>query len=260
MPSHQEIYIRHADEYELLVSREDYQGNILRAINQICRLDGLDVVELGAGTGRLTCMLAPTAKRIRAFDASGHMLAAAAAKLERYNPHNWQVAAAKLERYNLHNWQVAAAKLERYNPHNWQVAVADHRALPVADQSADVAISGWSICYLVVDRENSWQRHVNRTLAEINRTLRPGGIIIILETLGTGYESPTAPAQLAPYYAFLEEQGFSSTWIRTDYQFESLAEAQDLVGFFFGETMAQKVVRENWVVLPECTGIWWLVT
>lgn len=245
MPSHQEIYNRHADEYQRLVSREDYQGNILRAINQICRLDGRDVVELGAGTGRLTCMLAPTVKRIRAFDASGHMLAAAAAKLERYNPHNWQVA---------------AAKLERYNPHNWQVAVADHRALPVADQSADVAISGWSVCYLVVGRENSWQRHVNRTLAEIKRTLRPGGIIIILETLGTGYESPTAPHQLAPYYAFLEEQGFSSTWIRTDYQFESLAEAQDLAGFFFGETMAQNVVRENWVVLPECTGIWWLVT
>jgi ubiquinone/menaquinone biosynthesis C-methylase UbiE len=230
MPSHQEIYNQHADEYERLVSREDYQDNILQAINQICRPDGLDAVELGAGTGRLTCMLAPTVKRIWAFDASGHMLAA------------------------------AAAKLEQNNQRNWQMAVADHRALPVADHSADIAISGWSICYLVVDHEDSWRGQVSRTLAEIKRTLRPGGTIIILETLGTGYESPTAPDNLAPYYAFLEEHGFSSTWIRTDYQFESLPEAQDLVGFFFGEKMAQKVNRENWVVLPECTGIWWLVT
>ncbi len=230
MPSHQEIYNQHADQYERLVSREDYQGNILRAIKQICRLDGLDVVELGAGTGRLTCMLAPAVKRIQALDASGHMLAA------------------------------AAAKLEQNNQRNWQMAVADHRALPAADQSADVAISGWSICYLVVEHEDSWRGQVSRTLAEIKRTLRPGGTIIILETLGTGYESPTAPDELAPYYAFLEKQGFSSTWIRTDFQFESLSEAQDLVGFFFGEKMAQKVVRENWVVLPECTGIWWLVT
>ncbi len=230
MPSHQEIYNQHADQYERLVSREDYQGNILRAINQICRLDGLDVVELGAGTGRLTCMLSPTVKRIQALDASGQMLAA------------------------------AAARLEQNNQRNWQMAVADHRALPIADQSADVAISGWSICYLVVDHEDSWRGQVSRTLAEIKRTLRPGGTIIILETLGTGYESPTAPDELTPYYAFLEKQGFSSTWIRTDFQFESLSEAQDLVGFFFGEKMAQKVVRENWVVLPECTGIWWLVT
>jgi ubiquinone/menaquinone biosynthesis C-methylase UbiE len=230
MPSHQEIYNQHADQYERLVSREDHQGNILRAINQICRLDGLDVVELGAGTGRLTCMLSPMVKRIQALDASGQMLAA------------------------------AAAKLEQSNQRNWQMAVADHRALPVTDQSADVAISGWSICYLVVDHEDAWRGQVSRTLAEIKRTLRPGGAIIILETLGTGYESPTAPDELIPYYAFLKEQRFSSTWIRTDYQFESLAEAQDLVGFFFGEKMAQKVVRENWVVLPECTGIWWLVT
>ena len=57
-------------------------------------------------------MLAPTVKRIWAFDASGHMLAA------------------------------AAAKLEQNNQRNWQMAVADHRALPVADHSADVAISG----------------------------------------------------------------------------------------------------------------------
>jgi hypothetical protein len=92
--------------------------------------------------------------------------------------------------------------------------------------------------------------------------LRPGGTIIIMETLGTGYEMPTPPDELVAYYAYLEgEAGFSSTWIRTDYLFESLAEAQALTSFFFGEEMVEKVVREagqDHVVLPECTGIWWL--
>ena len=79
----EEIYNQHADQYELLVSREDYQRNIPQALNRIRPLDGLDVIELGAGTGRLTCMLAPVPKSIQAFDASQHMLDVAASKLEK---------------------------------------------------------------------------------------------------------------------------------------------------------------------------------
>jgi hypothetical protein len=45
MPDHKEIYNRHANQYELLVSREDHQHNIRRTLNQIRLPDGLDVVE-----------------------------------------------------------------------------------------------------------------------------------------------------------------------------------------------------------------------
>ena len=57
-----------------LISREDYQGNIPRAIDEIIHVDGLDIIDLGAGTGRLTLILAPRAKSIRAFDVSAEML------------------------------------------------------------------------------------------------------------------------------------------------------------------------------------------
>ena len=228
MPDHEKIYNQHADQYELLVSREDYQRNILRALDKIRPLDGLDVVELGAGTGRLTCMLAPVVKSIRAFDASQHML------------------------------DVAIAKLGQSGLQNWRVEVADHRNLPVADQAADVAISGWSICYTVVWYEETWRDELGQVLAEMKRVLRPGGTIIILETLGTGYETPHPPDGMVAYYAFLEEEGFSSTWMRTDFRFESLAEAEALTRFFFGDSMADKVISEAPVILPECTGIWWL--
>ena len=72
-----------------------------------------------------------------------------------------------------------------------------------------------------------------------------------------GFERPQPPESLKEYYAYLEEAGFSSTWIRTDYAFDSLAEAQQLAGFFFGDDMARQVVDNNWVILPECTGLWW---
>ena len=93
MPDHKEIYKTQARKYDLLVSREDYHKNILRALNRVRPLDGLDVIEFGAGTGRLTCMMAPIVKTILAFDASRHMLDAAIAKLgERLR--NWMVAVA----------------------------------------------------------------------------------------------------------------------------------------------------------------------
>ena len=230
MPDHREIYRRQASDYEFMVSREDYQGNLPRALRQIRSFDGLDVVELGAGTGRLSGMLAPFASWILVSDISAHMLA------------------------------VARAKLERTGPRNWAVTAADNRALPVAGGAADLAIAGWSLGYCTEWYPASWRKEIGRALAEMKRVLRPGGTVVILETLGTGSQEPCPPSDaLGAYYAWLEEeQGFSSTWIRTDYRFESLSEAKETMRFFFGDAFAERIGRENWVILPECTGIWWL--
>ena len=226
-----EIYDRQAEQYERLVMREDYQQNILPALNKIRPLAGLEVVEMGAGTGRLTCLLAPIVKSIQAFDISPPML------------------------------EVAIAKLERMNLQNWTVQVSDNRNLPVEDQTADLAIAGWSFGHSTVWQVERWREEIAQAVSEMKRVLRPGGLTIIIETMGTGSETPHPPSQaLAAYYAFLEqEQGFSYTWIRTDYKFESLAEAEALSRFFFGDELAEQVVNNNWVILPECTGIWWSI-
>ncbi len=228
MPDYDQIYRTQAEQYEQLVSREDYQQNILPALQSIRSLEGLDVVELGAGTGRLSCMLAPLVKSLRLLDISQAML------------------------------EVTAAKLEKSGRQNWQIQVADHRHLPLPDQAADLVISGWSICYGVMENQEVRPANLDQILKEMKRALRPGGTIIILETQGTGFETPHPPDFLVPYYALLEAQGFASRWIRTDYQFDSLDQAEALARFFFGDELADKVRRENWVILPECTGIWWL--
>jgi 2-polyprenyl-3-methyl-5-hydroxy-6-metoxy-1,4-benzoquinol methylase len=73
--SHKEIYRRYAAHYELLVSRQDHAGNIERSIRELGVFHpDADVVELGAGTGRLTRMVAPWVRSIHAFDSSSHML------------------------------------------------------------------------------------------------------------------------------------------------------------------------------------------
>jgi hypothetical protein len=95
-------------------------------------------------------------------------------------------------------------------------------------------------------------------LEEMERTAKPGGKVIILETLGTGATSPSPPApELAEYYQWLEEsQGFKRTEIRTDYLFPSLEEAVDGTNFFFGDALSEKILENNWQRLPEWTGIW----
>jgi len=141
---------------------------------------------------------------------------------------------------------------------NWCVAAADHRYLPVGDQVADLIVSGWSICMLFVWYPETWRDALVQAFAEMRRALRPGGTIVILETLGTGYEKPHRYENLAPYYAFLDEICLDSTWIRTDLAFESDAQAELLSGFFFGEGEAQRMVSRYGAYVPECTGLWWL--
>jgi ubiquinone/menaquinone biosynthesis C-methylase UbiE len=221
------IYQSEGDRYQALIAREDYQGNILKAIEEILDVDGLDVLDLGAGTGRLTLLLVPLVKSIHAFDVSAEML------------------------------RVCRERLETGGFSNWQVDVADHRRLPVSDHSADLAVSGWSVSYLAVWNEENRTDELDKWLDEMKRVLRGGGTIILFESLGTGNETPIRLEHVESTYQWLDAHGFENKWIRTDYQFKSVDEAAELAGFFFGEQMAGQIRKKESVILPECTGVWW---
>ena len=221
------IYQTDGDRYEALIAREDHQGNIEKALDEIVNVDGLDLLDLGAGTGRLAVMLAPRAASVRAFDASEEML------------------------------RVCRQRFEASGLSNWSVEVADHRSIPVPDGSADLAVSGWSVSYLAVWNPESWRAELEKWLGEMKRVLRPGGFIVLFESLGTGNESPIQLEHLKEYYPWLDEAGFQHKWIRTDYQFKYVEEAEELSRFFFGDELGDKVRQNGWVILPECTGVWW---
>jgi len=221
------IYESDAERYEALIFREDHLGNIPRALDEIINVEGRDIVDLGAGTGRLTMMLAPRARFINSFDISDHML------------------------------DVTRSRLKALGLNNWRVEVADHRSVPLADDSVDLVVSGWSVSYLAVWNPDSWRAELEKWLEEMKRVLRPNSHIVLFESLGTGNESPIRLPHLENYYPWLDEMGFQNKWIRTDYHFESLDEAVELAGFFFGEEMADQVRAGRSVILPECTGVWW---
>ena len=222
-----DIYQEQAEQYERLVAREDYEGNILPALEEICDLNGRVVVEMGAGTGRLMKLLTPYAAAVYGFDNSSAMLA------------------------------VGRRELQNAAGDNWALTLADHRDMPVSPASCDLVLSGWSLAYLALDQGPKWREGLRRVFRRLREMVRAGGSIIILETMGTGYTEPNPPSFMLDYYSFLSKVGFQSKWIRTDYQFESLAEAVGLTRFFFGDDLAERVEKEGSRFLPECTGIWW---
>ena len=228
MTDAREIYRLHAEQYDALVSCEDRAGNLLKAIRDVVTLEGADVVELGAGTGRVTALLAAHVRSLRAFDLEPTML------------------------------EVARRKLSELGTHNWQLEIADNARLPIADASADLSIAAWSYGHQTVWHPGAWRLPIEAAIGEMKRVLRPGGTAIVIETLGTGHREPfTPPPELARYYALLGELRFEHRWLRTDYQFASLSEGERLVQFFFGQDLADAFRAAGSASLEECTGLWW---
>ncbi len=146
----------------------------------------------------------------------------------------------------------------RNKTRNWITLETDHRKLAVPDSSIDLVVSGWSICYLASSNNADWEMNLETILSELQRILKPNGTIIILETMGTGTETPNPPDFLTVYYSLLENKyGFDHRWIRADYTFENTAEAVKHTEFFFGTELANKIVENEWTAVPECAGIWW---
>ena len=236
MPEHDEIYGKYVENYEELVSKEDYQHNLLPALLKIADFKGKDIIELGGGTGRISLQIAPLAHSINIFELSPYMLS------------------------------LAEEKLKKKSLKNWTVAAADSRFIPVKNNMAHTVISGWSISYIVQWNFNIWEKELNRVFDEINRILQPGGTILIIETLGTGYKTPfLRDEKLKLYYSYLEKELlFDRTSIRTDYEFSNIDEADRILRFFFGDNLTDYIIKEknymeenNHIIIPECTGIWW---
>ncbi|MCB9588024.1 MAG: class I SAM-dependent methyltransferase [Polyangiaceae bacterium] len=218
--TYEEIYRDHAAQYDRLVRAEDHQGQLPATLNALVSLRDTDVIEVGAGTGRVTRHLVSAGARVVATEAAEAMLKLGS---------------------------------ERVPEASW--FLADARTLPVEDASADVGVAGWVFGHLRHWEPDSWRAEIGRGLDELARVVRPGGTLIVVETLGTGHRAPKPPnADLAEYYAWLEnERGFVCQPIRTDYRFDSPASARELVEFFFGESKAELVED---ALLPECTGVW----
>lgn len=230
---YRDIYRTRAGEYHRLVSAEDADGALRRAILGVTPLAGRSVVEVGVGTGRVTeILIGAGIGRLVGVDVSAAML---------------EMAMRTLERLNVSSGC------------DLRLCVGDAERLPVAGGFADLAIAGWVFGHATHWFPDSWKAHVDAALGECARATRKGAFHIVIETLGTGAESPAPPnAGLAAYYAHLEGvHGFRRVELRTDYAFASPEIAAETCRLFFGDAFADEILRRRWSRVPECTGLWW---
>jgi ubiquinone/menaquinone biosynthesis C-methylase UbiE len=222
-----EIYRNQGEAYHRLIAAEDVEGNLPAALQEIASLDKATILDLGGGSGRIPLLLHENAKQMLSLDLHRDMLREQAVQRKKVGG-------------------------------SWQLAQADLRQIPIADNWADVIIAGWAIGHSRSWHAEDWQRQIGRALAEMQRTAKVGGSLIILETMGTGTESAGPPSpELDEYYGWLEQKhNFQRQVISTDYEFADRDEAVELVAFFFGDELAANVWGRKWTRLPEWTGIW----
>lgn len=225
----QDLYSNHPDRYDRLVQAEDYQGHLITVLRELNPIENSKIVEFGAGTGRITAQLLPHVRHICAFDVTPAMI------------------------------RLAHGKLKQSGSLNWSLAIADSRAVPLSARWADIAIEGWSFIQIMAWQTETWQQEIGQAIKEMLRIVRPGGVVILVETLGTGETEPNPPARFKVVYDYFErEWQFSSRWIRTDYCFSTTEQIRQFVSPAFGESMLERTYKsEAGIILPECTGIWW---
>jgi SAM-dependent methyltransferase len=75
-------------------------------------------------------------------------------------------------------------------------------------------------------------------LREVNRVVRPGGLIIIVDNAGGDAFTALAPEDLAADRNWWRAHGFRDTILETSFRFDSAEEANELLSFYFGEAVA----------------------
>jgi ubiquinone/menaquinone biosynthesis C-methylase UbiE len=223
------IYTSHAAEYDELVRAEDAAGQLLPALLEITPLQGQRVVEVGAGTGRVTALLLAAGAVVCATEREPAMLGLARQRLS--------------------------------GSGSVKFMLADARQLPLPDAAADVGVAAWVFGHFRSWVPDEWREQIGAGLDELGRVVKHGGHLIVIETLGTNRTEPAPPEpELAEYYTWLEnERGFKRQAIRSDYAFASVEEATRVMGFFFGEAMAASIRDQGSSRVPECTGLWSLL-
>jgi SAM-dependent methyltransferase len=219
-----DFYERRGEEYARLVAAEDADGELAGAVVGLVG-DGDEVLEVGVGTGRLTALLAHAGARVVGCEPAASMLAVAGRALDGLP-------------VTLH-----ACGLE---------------GLEIPPASFDLAVAGWVFGHFTDWLAGEWRARLAVALDRLDAGLRPGGRVVLFETLGSGVESPAPPTPgLAEYTAWLEgERGFTRRLLRTDYVFASVAEAAEVTGAFFGADFAARVRERGWARVPEWTWMW----
>ena len=221
------IYRDEAQAYHAMIAREDVDQQVRRALVEIGAQGAVNLLDLGSGTGRIPLLLQHDIFDIVAFDLHEAML-----------------------REQIVQREKVAGK--------WPLLQGDMRFLPFVSEQFALVTAGWALGHFCGWYDPDWRMPMRLVLNEMRRVTKPGGMVVILETMSTGNLEPTPPtAALAEYYEWIEgEWGFERHVLATDFQFKTIEDAVAHSEFFFGPELAAAIRENEWSRLPEWTGFW----
>jgi len=222
------IYRTQAQAYDELIQAEDFEGNLERELSKLVSFENKRILDLGTGTGRIPLLFHHKAKSIIGLD----------------------FYRAMLQRNRSHSSTATKP---------WFLVQGDMLYLPMADDSVEITIAAWAVGHLRSWYLTDWEKRIDSIVKEMDRVTVNGGYLIVIETMGTGCQSPAPPtSELADYYQRLAKLWyFRKIIIRTDYVFENLTKAVQKTKFFFGDELSDRIRENHWTTVPEWTGIWW---
>ena len=138
MDHFQKIYSSRASDYHRMISVEDDDQNLLKALRSTTTLQNRRVVDLGTGTGRIPLLLQGIAGQIIGID----------------------LYAAMLHQNRIEREQVNG---------DWDLVQADMRRLPLQTRIADIVTAGWSIGHLRGWYKDTWRVQIGRVVDEMHR-------------------------------------------------------------------------------------------
>ena len=117
----------------------------------------------------------------------------------------------------------------------WVRGEAEH--LPFAPGSFDGAYATWAYFF-----SRDWDPTPG--IAELDRVVRPGGVLAIVENLGGDAFGALAERDLSADRGFWTAHGFACEPIDTAFRFDDPEEARTLLGFFFGDRGRERATVE----------------
>jgi len=227
-PDYDLIYADQAEKYDRFIAAEDYQGNLLRTLKQVCRLSReQSVADLGSGTGRIAFLLSPYVRHVYGVEPVSGMQ------------------------------RVAEAKKLALGVKNIDFLPGEHRDTSLPDNCIDLVIEGWAFLHAFQNTYSEWRTEFEAIAREMRRVLRPRGTVALIETMGSFDIWNEVPSKTSELYSYFErELGLKKTIVRTDYEFANLEEAVDFGTFFFGEEIGTQIAEAGEPNVPEATAIW----
>ena len=195
--------------FELMTQAVDPQECVAAAMQAAAPLEGRKLLDIGAGVGDRTIVYARLAGHVYALEPDPRAL------------------------------PILRGRIKSAGETNVTVVPGSAEAIPLDDDTVDVAYATWA-CFFGPGSEAG--------LHEVERVVRPGGDIVVVQNYGHDELSEFWLAQESECEAWppwFQEQGFACQVVDTVWRFRTIDEALGVLEFLWGEQARDYVLMHD---------------